>query len=661
MRVLAVVVACCIGCTTGLPSAVNGPDAAGPDSDGGGDGTPDLAGGDAGAPHDLGGDLAPGNDIGAPPLHLIVQAAPPSTGSGKPFTVSFQVLDAANAPVTISRPVFLSLGVHPAGAVLSGATTVVAVNSVVTFSVSLDHWGAYTLIATTPDAPPAETPIVHVQGTQLSWLTQPTTAVAHQAMAPSVRVGIVDVTGAVDTTATGQVNLSMSSSPCSGYLLGSTYATASAGVASFDNVVVDKVCSGYRLQATGLSPLDSQAIVSDPFDVVAGAPALLTLQVALTHTDASRGQPFDLVAHVEDAGGNEVPIATTVSLTVSPVTPLGGPTSVMTSGTTATFSGVTVGAAGYFTFEASAPGLQPGFTSLTVIPWQWRGTNISNLVVDPTNPDVVWVDGSSSLYNGSLARSTDRGATFSGVGASPNDAVKLAIDPLVPTTMYGSSFYDTWKSIDGGQTTTTLPLTGGTFALTIDPSSSSRLYAVSSTNVWKSVDGGASWSAITPSIASNMATLTVDPTNSAVLYLSGANIWRSADGGATWSAAGGLPAPSYYGLSRVAVNPAQPSRLVACDSSGCYRSVDGGANFAQVYSGYLGYNPIDVAFDPAAPSKVYACSNSALAASSDGGASFALVPMYPSTVYSCVLAPSSPSTIYLTNGDGTWVSTTGGN
>ena len=236
----------------------------------------------------------------------------------------------------------------------------------------------------------------------------------------------------------------------------------------------------------------------------------------------------------------------------------------------------------------------------------------------------------------------------------------MAIDPSVPTTIYGSDGYETWKSTDGGQSTMSLPLTGGPFALTIDPSSSSRLYAVSSTNVWKSIDGGASWSAITPSIASNMAALTVDPTNGAVLYLSGASIWRSTDGGATWSAAGGLPAPSYNGFSRVAVNPAQPSRVVACDSSGCYRSVDGGANFAQVYSGYLGYDPIAVAFDPAAPTTVYACGNTALAASSDGGASFALVPLYPSTVYSCALAPSSPSTIYITNGDGTWVTTSGG-
>jgi hypothetical protein len=36
------------------------------------------------------------------------------------------------------------------------------------------------------------------------------------------------------------------------------------------------------------------------------------------------------------------------------------------------------------------------------------------------------------------------------------------------------------------------------------------------------------------------------------------------------------------------------------------------------------------------------------------------VPLYPSTVYSCALAPSSPSTIYITNGDGTWVTTSGG-
>jgi hypothetical protein len=75
---------------------------------------------------------------------------------------------------------------------------------------------------------------------------------------------------------------------------------------------------------------------------------------------------------------------------------------------------------------------------------------------------------------------------------------------------------------------------------------------------------------------------------------------------------------------------------------------------------YLGYNPIAVAFDPATPTAVYACGNTGLATSSDGGASFTQVQLYPATVYSCALAPSSPSTIYLTNGDGTWVTTNGG-
>lgn len=660
MRALAVLFACCIGCNTGLPAADTAPDAGdGIGGDGNGNLTGDLGAGDGGVTHDLGGDLATGP--GAPALHLIVQSVPAAVGSGKSFNASFQVLDAANAPVTVARPVFIALGVHPAGATLTGLKTVVANDGVATFDLSFDRWGDYTLIATTPDAPPAETPIVHVKGTALSWLTQPTTAVAHQPMAPSVRVGVVDITGAVDTTATGQVDIWTASSPCSGYLVGGTQATIAAGVASFDAVIFDKACSGYRLQASGLAPIDSQAIVSDPFDVVAGAPAQLALQVALAHTIASRDQPFDLIAHVQDAGGNEVAATTTVTLSVSPSTPIAGPTSAMTGGdTTATFSGVSVAVAGSYTFAANAAGLKPGYLSLDVTPWQWRGIIMANLVVDPTHADIVWIDGSSSMYDDYLARSTDSGATFSAVGTGPNDAATLAFDPSSPATMYGSSYYDTWKSTDGGQTTSTLTLTGGPFAMTVDPSSASRVYAVSASNVWKSVDGGANWSAITPSIASGMSTLTVDPTSSAVLYLSGTNVWRSTDGGASWSAVAGLQAPSSSGFSPVAVNPAQPSHLVVCDDSGCYRSTDGGANFVQVYTGYLGYNPIAVAFDPATPSAVYACGNMGLATSSDGGATFKMVPLYPTTVYGCALAPSSPSTIYLTNGDGTWVTTNGG-
>ena len=58
---------------------------------------------------------------------------------------------------------------------------------------------------------------------------------------------------------------------------------------------------------------------------------------------------------------------------------------------------------------------------------------------------------------------------------------------------------------------------------------------------------------------------------------------------------------------------------------------------------------------------VYACGNQGMVTSSDGGASFTPVALYPSDVYYCAIAPSSPSTLYITNGDGTWVTTTGGN
>jgi hypothetical protein len=660
MRALAVVVACCIGCSTGLPNTVAMPDGGGDgNGDSGGNGAADLAGADLGAPHDLAGaDLTP--DPTAPPLHLIVQTVPATSPSGKSFTVAFQVLDENNAPVNISRPVSIALGVHPSGAVLTGSTTVVASNSVATFSVSLDHWGDYTLIATTPDAPPSETPVVHVQGTQLAWLTQPTTAVAHQAMTPSPRVGIVDITGAVDTTATGQVSIWTTASTCQGYLVGTTLSPITAGVASLDDVRIDKACSGYRLQVTGSYPITAPAILSDPFDVIGGAPAQLTLQMAVTRGFASRDQPFDLVAHVLDAGGNDVALATTVTLSISPTAPLGGTTSAMTSGTTATFAGVTVGVAGNFTFQASAPGLTPGSLSLMVSPWQWRGTSYAPILVDPTTPDTIWNDGYPWMYSGQLARSTDQGATWTPIGAIPTDTPLLAIDPSVPATIYGSTYNETWKSTDGGQTVSNLPLTGGPFQLTIDASSSSRVYAVSATNVWKSVDGGAHFSAITPSIGSNMTTLTVDPTNGANLYVSGDGIWRSTDGGATWAAANGLDTSS-DGYSRVAVNPSQPSRLVACASSGCYRSSDSGETFAHVYNGYLGYNTVAVAFDPATPTMVYACGNQGMVTSSDGGASFTPVALYPSDVYYCAIAPSSPSTLYITNGDGTWVTTTGGN
>jgi len=107
----------------------------------------------------------------------------------------------------------------------------------------------------------------------------------------------------------------------------------------------------------------------------------------------------------------------------------------------------------------------------------FSGRSIGAIVIDPTNPNVIYVGsargvrGVSSVTNGGatsnpptprppfgLWKSTDGGATFSFLwdgNASLRGVTSVALDPSNPNIVYASAFdQGTWRSMDGGVTFT---------------------------------------------------------------------------------------------------------------------------------------------------------------------------------------------------------------
>ena len=224
--------------------------------------------------------------------------------------VTVAVRDAfGNAATSATSSVTMSL-TNPSGAVLSGATTVNAVNGVATFSnlsINLAQNG-YTLTATSTGLTGATSLAVNVLapgGLQLGFVTAIANGVANTALTPAIIVQARDAQGQLVTTATPAVTLSISSGPAGATILGGGPVTAVNGIATFTNVKLSKA-GAYSLIATGpgVAPTTSTSFTL----AAAGAAALMT-KVAGDNISAAVNTVTAIPPKVlvTDVSGNPVP------------------------------------------------------------------------------------------------------------------------------------------------------------------------------------------------------------------------------------------------------------------------------------------------------------------------------------------------------------------
>jgi len=221
----------------------------------------------------------------------------------------------------------------------------------------------------------------------------------------------------------------------------------------------------------------------------------------------------------------------------------------------------------------------------------------------------------------------------------------------------------------------------------IDPNDPNILF-VETTNLSlrKSTAGGGVFSTTSAGITepnSNflfIAQFAMDPADSKRMYIGGKTLWRTTDGALTWSAASS-PIPSVSGsVSAIAISASDPNRVLFGTSTGfVYRSnaalsSDQSTDWdvSQPRIGYLSH----LAIDPSNPDIVYATYSNFLSNSSqshvyksmDGGASWTGIdsgaggstglPDIP--VFTLIVDPQNPSTLYLGTDIGVFVSLDGG-
>jgi photosystem II stability/assembly factor-like uncharacterized protein len=272
-----------------------------------------------------------------------------------------------------------------------------------------------------------------------------------------------------------------------------------------------------------------------------------------------------------------------------------------------------------------------------------KSEHIGRIVVDPTNPDRVYVAALGSAYGPSaergIYRSTDGGAHWKKVLASEKDpenvgAIELTLDPQNPRVIYGSlwatrrppwSVYapsympgsGLYKSTNGGDTWTKLggglPADEfvGKIGIAVAPSDPNRLWAVvddigaataapagppipgapappqGSGGVYRSDDAGATWKLINDEQRLwgrgwYFESVTVDPTNPDTFYIINTATYRTTDGGKTFLPVKGAPGGDDY--HQLWVNPKDPKRMVLSSDQGTVVSVDGAASWSTWYN-----------------------------------------------------------------------------
>lgn len=205
--------------------------------------------------------------------------------------------------------------------------------------------------------------------------------------------------------------------------------------------------------------------------------------------------------------------------------------------------------------------------------------SIGCVVLDPTNSNVVWVgtgennNQRSVAYGDGVYKSENGGKKWKNMGLKNSEHIaNIVIDPTNPNTVYVAAYGPVWsdggdrgvyKSTDGGETWTCVKSVSqytGCNNLVMDPRDPKVLYAAfhqRQRKVFTYIGGG-------PESA----------------------VYKSTDGGATWKKLDGLPGGD-VGRIGIDVSPVNPDYVYAVveapeKKGGIYRSTDRGASWEKM-------------------------------------------------------------------------------
>ncbi len=213
---------------------------------------------------------------GGAAAQLLFTTQPTSTTAGTTISPAVQVtaMDAlGNVANGYTGSISIAIANNPGGSTLSGTTPVAAAAGVATFSnLSLNKVGtAYTLAASAAGVTGSLSAAFNIAAgpvARLAFTVQPVNTAAGSPITPAVRVTAQDNFGNTITTfginASDDVTLALGSNPTGTTLLGTTRVRAVSGVATFSDLRINAVGTGYTLIATETGLIADE---STPFNI----------------------------------------------------------------------------------------------------------------------------------------------------------------------------------------------------------------------------------------------------------------------------------------------------------------------------------------------------------------------------------------------------------
>ncbi len=335
---------------------------------------------------------------------------------------------------------------HGPGSFTGASTsTATASGGIATFSnLILNTAGSYTLSehATGSLSGPVSTSflVTPAAASQLMFGVQPTNTIAGSALAPAVTVKIEDAFGNLVTADnTDQVTVAVATGPGSFTGASTATVTASGGVATFNDLILDTAGS-YTLSETASGPITGPT--SGSFSVAPTAANQLVFGQQPTNTTAGVAITPAVTAKIEDQFGNVVTSDNTDPVTLGVFTGPGNfagtsTTTVTASGGVAVFNNLILDTAGSYTLSETVSGLS--------------GTNSSSFTVTPAT--------ANRLAFGVQPTNTTAGTAMTAVSVKIEDAFGnlLAADSTDQVTLAVAS----GPGIFSGASTTAVTASGG--------------------------------------------------------------------------------------------------------------------------------------------------------------------------------------------------------
>lgn len=462
-----------------------------------------------------------------------------------------------------------------------------------------------------PGVPPGVTP-------SLSFSTQPSSTSPEKPF--SIAVSIVDQNGSVITGATSNVSVSLNAGTSGAILSGMPTVQASAGVATFTGLTIDRPATGLTFTATASQIPNA---TSSAFDVA--MPPYVALNTGLGFRS------------IKDIAVN--------------------PASSMTVYATGD-GGAFKSTDGGNTWVA----INSGLTSFDVLPAAYA------LALDPQAPNTLFLASAANLY-----KTTNGGQTWIGTGnQTPMDLggqyYAIAINPKTEGIVYwamgtakvgGGYAYNLFKSTNSGMSWSAfnsgIPSANRVTSMVVDSVTDGNVYAgvaldMSAMNggVYKSV-GGAAWSVVK---SGGFTSLGMSPTNPLVVYTTGnGNVVSLTTDGSTWTDKGPIPGMSSPVGLTIAVSPTDPTVSMIGTSSGAFKSMLSGAGWSAVSGIDNTISTTKIAYDPTDSSVAYFATSdgfhpNGLLKSVDGGASASPTGLAPDIVWQLAIDPTTPSHVF---------------